>query len=147
MGDDDQSIYAFRGSFPHRSVTAYGAGADPRTAFIGSGVPPGRPVGRGRADRDADSIAVSIADADRWDLVDLIAILSMTHKKVGSSAGHPGAATSPYQAARIAGAPGRIEGCREERVTAVDRAQTAAEANHHIAFSGVTHDFKRLRSF
>ena len=62
---------------------------------------------------DADSIAVSIADADRWDLVDLIAILSTTHKKVGSSAGHPGAATSPYQAARIAGAPGRIEGCRE----------------------------------
>lgn len=49
---------------------------------------------------DADSIAVSIADADRWDLVDLIAILSTTHKKVGSSAGHPGAATSPYQAAR-----------------------------------------------
>ena len=62
---------------------------------------------------DADSIAVSIADADRWDLVDLIAILSTTHKKVGSAAGHPGAVTSPYQAARIAGAPERIEGCRE----------------------------------
>ena len=61
---------------------------------------------------DADSVSVSIAPAEHWDLTDLIAVISGEHKKVGSSAGHGMAATSPYQNARVADAPARIEKCR-----------------------------------
>ncbi len=61
---------------------------------------------------DADSVSVSIAPAEHWDLTDLIAVISGEHKKVGSSAGHGMAATSPYQSARVANAPARIEKCR-----------------------------------
>ena len=61
---------------------------------------------------DADSVSVSIAPAEHWDLTDLIAVISGEHKKVGSSAGHGMAATSPYQSARVADAPERIEKCR-----------------------------------
>ena len=61
---------------------------------------------------DADSVSVSIAPAEHWDLTDLIAVISGEHKKVGSSAGHGMAATSPYQSARVADAPARIEKCR-----------------------------------
>lgn len=66
---------------------------------------------------DEDSIAHSIAPADHWHLVDLIAIFSTAHKKVGSSAGHPSAATSPYQEARVLDAPRRIQVCREAILT------------------------------
>lgn len=62
---------------------------------------------------DDDSIARSIAPADNWRLIDLIALISVSHKKVGSSAGHPSAKTSPYQAARVADAPRRLAICRE----------------------------------
>lgn len=61
---------------------------------------------------DADSVSVSIAPAEHWDLTDLIAVISGEHKKVGSSAGHGMASTSPYQSARVADAPERIEKCR-----------------------------------
>ena len=61
---------------------------------------------------DADSVSVSIAPAEHWDLTDLIAVISGEHKKVGSSAGHGMASTSPYQSARVADAPARIEKCR-----------------------------------
>ena len=61
---------------------------------------------------DADSVSGSIAPAEHWDLTDLIAVISGEHKKVGSSAGHGMAATSPYQSARVADAPARIEKCR-----------------------------------
>ncbi len=62
---------------------------------------------------DEDSCAVSIAPASHWNLVDLIALISDTHKKVGSSAGHMSALTSPFQAERIRTAPERIAICRQ----------------------------------
>ena len=61
---------------------------------------------------DEDSIAFSIAPADHWDLVDLIAVVSSSHKKTGSTEGHAIAPTSPLQAARVADAPRRLEICR-----------------------------------
>ena len=62
---------------------------------------------------DEDSYAVSIAPSAHWDLRDLIAVVSGEHKKVGSSAGHGMADTSPFQAERVRTAPGRVKNCRE----------------------------------
>jgi diphosphomevalonate decarboxylase len=61
--------------------------------------------------RDEDSLAFSIAEPSHWDLVDCIAIVSMAHKKTGSTEGHGIAGTSPLQAARVADAPRRLEIC------------------------------------
>ena len=61
---------------------------------------------------DADSYAVSIAPAAHWDLVDCIAIVSSDPKATGSAEGHALATTSPFQAARVADAPRRLETCR-----------------------------------
>jgi diphosphomevalonate decarboxylase len=61
---------------------------------------------------DEDSFAFSIAEPDHWNLVDCVAIVSASHKKTGSSEGHPIAATSPLQVARVADAPRRLEICR-----------------------------------
>ena len=62
---------------------------------------------------DADSASVSIAPASHWDLTDLIAVISGEHKKVGSSAGHGMADSSPYQAERVRTAPERVRKCRD----------------------------------
>ncbi len=62
---------------------------------------------------DVDSYAVSIAPSSHWDLRDLIAVASGEHKKVGSSAGHGMAGTSPFQAERVRTAPERVKTCRE----------------------------------
>ncbi len=61
---------------------------------------------------DESSYAFSIAPADHWDLADCVAVVSTGHKETGSTQGHPLAATSPLQNARIADAPRRIEICR-----------------------------------
>lgn len=61
---------------------------------------------------DRDSYAVSIAPASHWELIDLIAVISGTHKKVGSSAGHQMADTSPFQAERVRTAGERVDVCR-----------------------------------
>ncbi len=61
---------------------------------------------------DEDSYARSIAPPDHWALSDCIAILSAGHKKTGSSEGHALADTSPFQAARLADAPRRLDLCR-----------------------------------
>lgn len=61
---------------------------------------------------DEDSFAFSIAPPEHWAMVDCIAIVSDAHKKTGSTEGHPLAATSPLQAARVADAPRRLESCR-----------------------------------
>lgn len=60
-----------------------------------------------------DSYAKTFAPADQWDLVDLIAILSESHKKTGSQAGMRLAGTSPLQEARVADAARRMRLCRE----------------------------------
>lgn len=50
---------------------------------------------------DSDSYAISIAPANHWDLVDFVAVVTHEHKKVGSTAGHELADTSPFQKARV----------------------------------------------
>ena len=63
-------------------------------------------------DSDESSYAFSIAPAEHWGLADCVAVVSAGHKETGSTQGHPLAATSPLQAARVADAPRRIEFCR-----------------------------------
>lgn len=61
---------------------------------------------------DDDSVAVSIAPPEHWDLTDCVAIVSAAHKKTGSTEGHAIAATSPLQNARLEDTPRRLEICR-----------------------------------
>ena len=61
---------------------------------------------------DADSVAFSIAPPGHWALVDCVAVVSIGHKKTGSTAGHALASTSPLQAARLADTPRRLDLCR-----------------------------------
>jgi diphosphomevalonate decarboxylase len=61
---------------------------------------------------DSDSVTVSIAPPEHWDLADCVAIVSSHHKKIGSTEGHALAWTSPLQAARVDDAPRRLEICR-----------------------------------
>ena len=58
---------------------------------------------------DEDSYAESIAPAEYWDLVDIIAVVSLEHKKVGSTAGHQLADSSPLQIARVDDTNRRLE--------------------------------------
>ncbi|CAG0936718.1 diphosphomevalonate decarboxylase [Thermoflexales bacterium] len=61
---------------------------------------------------DRSSYAYSIASADHWDLRDIVALIDVEHKAVGSTEGHAVAATSPLQAARVATAPERLAQAR-----------------------------------
>ncbi len=61
---------------------------------------------------DQDSFALSIAPPEHWALSDCIALVSITHKKTGSTEGHAGAGSSPLQAARLADAARRLDLCR-----------------------------------
>ncbi len=74
---------------------------------------------------DADSVAVSIAPAEHWNLVDCIAIIQTGHKPVGSTEGHALAGSSPLQAARVADTPRRLDLCRQ----AIEQCNFAALAN------------------
>jgi diphosphomevalonate decarboxylase len=62
---------------------------------------------------DLDSYAFSIAPPDHWPLADCIAVVSTGHKRTGSTQGHASASTSPFQSARVAQAPIRLELCRQ----------------------------------
>ena len=62
---------------------------------------------------DQSSYAYSIAPPEHWDMVDCIAVVSQVHKPITSLEGHALAGTSPLQAARIAGAPARLDSCKE----------------------------------
>lgn len=61
---------------------------------------------------DRSSFAFSLAPPDHWELVDCIAVVSQSHKAVGSTDGHTLAASSPLQPARLQDAPRRLEICR-----------------------------------
>jgi len=61
---------------------------------------------------DADSAAFSIAPPEHWALVDCVAVLKTGHKPVGSTEGHGLAGSSPFQAARVADTPRRLDACR-----------------------------------
>lgn len=54
------------------------------------------------------SYAATFVDDDYWELVDVIAIVSRRHKRVGSTAGHAAADTSILQTARVENAPQRL---------------------------------------
>jgi diphosphomevalonate decarboxylase len=85
-------------------------------ARLGSGsacrsVPPG--FVEWTADKNGEvSFARSVAPPDHWDLCDCIAIVSTTHKKVGSTEGHARAPSSPLYRARVAHATGQVAACR-----------------------------------
>lgn len=64
-------------------------------------------------DSPETSFAFSIAPPDYWALRDVVAVVSKSHKAVGSTGGHALASTSPLQAARVASAPERLRVCRE----------------------------------
>ncbi|MFW5696218.1 MAG: diphosphomevalonate decarboxylase [Phototrophicaceae bacterium] len=59
------------------------------------------------------SYAESIAPPDHWALVDVIALISVEHKSVGSTRGHVSAQTSELQPARVAGAGERLDKVRQ----------------------------------
>jgi diphosphomevalonate decarboxylase len=64
-------------------------------------------------EEDADAFSEQIAPPDHWPLVDLIAVVSQKHKRVGSTMGHRLAESSPLQPARVADASRRVAVCRE----------------------------------
>jgi diphosphomevalonate decarboxylase len=64
------------------------------------------------ADTDEGSYAETIAPPEHWALMDLIAILDASPKKVGSAEGNRLARSSPLQEARVADTPRRLDCCR-----------------------------------
>jgi diphosphomevalonate decarboxylase len=87
-----------------------------RLARLGSGSAcrsvPGGFVEWTMGDDDRSSYAHSIAPADHWDLRDVVALIDVGHKAVGSTEGHAVADTSPLQAARVATAADRLAQAR-----------------------------------
>ena len=67
---------------------------------------------KGDGNSDEDSFARQIADADHWDLRDVIAVVEIGPKTVSSIEGHHRALSSPYYAKRQELLPGRIEKVR-----------------------------------
>jgi diphosphomevalonate decarboxylase len=87
-----------------------------RLARLGSGsacrsVPDGF-VEWALGDDDRSSYATSIAPADHWALRDVVALINVEHKSVGSTEGHAVADSSPLQAARVATATDRLAQAR-----------------------------------
>ena len=70
----------------------------------------GRPTEAGRGDED--SYARQIADAEHWDLRDVIAVVEIGPKTVSSLEGHRRALTSPYYTKRLELLPDRLEKVR-----------------------------------
>jgi diphosphomevalonate decarboxylase len=62
---------------------------------------------------DLDSFAFSIAPPEHWALVDLVAIVQVRQKSVGSSEGHALAGASPLQTARVQDVARRLATCRK----------------------------------
>jgi len=62
---------------------------------------------------DSDSYAESIAPLNHWNLVDIIAVVSIEHKKIGSTAGHELANSSPLQIARVQDTNQRLQIVRQ----------------------------------
>jgi diphosphomevalonate decarboxylase len=82
-----------------------------RLARLGSGsacrsVPGG--FGLWEGDSDATSYARQVAPPEHWDLHDVVAIVSRSHKATGSYDGHALAPSSPLHKARLAAVPGLL---------------------------------------
>jgi diphosphomevalonate decarboxylase len=61
------------------------------------------------ANRSEDSFAEQVAPPEAIDIVDLVAVVSREHKRVGSSEGHALAKTSALHGGRVAAVPGMLE--------------------------------------
>jgi diphosphomevalonate decarboxylase len=87
-----------------------------RLARLGSGSAcrsvPGGFVEWAMGEDDRSSYATSIAPANHWNLYDVVALIDLEHKSIGSTEGHAIAATSPLQAARIATVSDRLAQAR-----------------------------------
>jgi diphosphomevalonate decarboxylase len=87
-----------------------------RLARLGSGSAcrsvPGGFVEWSMGDDEQSSYAHSIAPAEHWDLRDVVALIDLGRKPVGSTEGHAVADTSPLQAARVATVPDRLARAR-----------------------------------
>jgi diphosphomevalonate decarboxylase len=86
-----------------------------RLARFGSGsacrsVPGG--FGLWEGDSDATSYARQVAPPEHWDLHDVVAIVSRSHKAIGSYDGHALAPSSPLHKARLAAVPGLLAAIR-----------------------------------
>jgi diphosphomevalonate decarboxylase len=93
------------------------------------------------ATEDAASFAYSVAPPEHWDLRDLVAVVSRTHKQVGSTSGHTAAVASPYFGARLAELETRLPRVRRsllERDFATFGEAVEAEAIslHVVAMTG-----------
>lgn len=56
--------------------------------------------------------AISLAPSNHWHLIDFVVVMDESHKEVSSSEGHPSAASSPLQQARVDDASRRLDFCR-----------------------------------
>jgi diphosphomevalonate decarboxylase len=100
----------------HLSEAALSAMARLGSGSASRSIPAGFVEWHAGEDHDT-SYAESIAPPEHWQLVDLIAMVSEEHKKVGSTSGHDAAGTSPLQPARIADSPRRLDICRQAILT------------------------------
>lgn len=65
-----------------------------------------------KGDNHESSYAESIAPSNYWDLVDVIVVVSDSHKKVGSTEGHQSAHTSDLQPGRLIHINERLKVCK-----------------------------------
>jgi diphosphomevalonate decarboxylase len=66
---------------------------------------------------DQSSHAFSLAGRDHWDLRDVVAIVSLEHKELGSGSGHAAALSSSVFPARLRELPARLTAVREAILT------------------------------
>lgn len=83
-----------------------GSGSACRGAFDGYVA-----IRAGKGDDTGSAYAEQIADEKHWLLHDVILVPSTKEKKVGSTEGHAGAATSPHFAERVRETPRRMREC------------------------------------
>lgn len=84
-----------------------GSGSAARSVYGGYVEWPARPDGS-----EEECYAVQLADADHWELRDVIAVVEIGPKTVSSLDGHRRAQTSPFYATRQELIPGRLERVR-----------------------------------
>jgi diphosphomevalonate decarboxylase len=80
-------------------------------------------------DHHENSYAESIAPANHWNLVDVIAVISDSHKAVGSTRGHATAQTSDLQSGRLAHVEERLD-IVKDAILKRDFAQFAPVVEH-----------------
>jgi diphosphomevalonate decarboxylase len=115
LASSASAFAALSAAASHAAGLSLGVADLSRLARLGSGsacrsVPAGFTLWSG--DRDEASFARQIAPPEHWDLHDVVAIVSETHKDVGSDDGHSLASSSPFHNARLAAIPVQLERMR-----------------------------------